>query len=622
MSLSPLSNAVLMREATRNSRRWQMYGARMAFSGLLMGSLLLGIWLSVTFGTKMMGSQSAELSWLAKTLFVVFTVFQTLLALVMTPLMVSRAIIEERTDKTIELMVLTPIRVRHLLISKIASQIMSILLIILGSLPIMGMVLSLGGVGVDELVVITMGIVVTVVLMGALSSFFGMFTESPFIATIASLFWAISLFVLLPLVHGLMSASWRASAQISPFFSNLGNWWGLLICVAYLPITLLTVEMASRMFDLRVSNAEFRHYLSMKQWLGKPMFILFICTLLLGIVVVPLSIGLSWWSATSFGAQAPTFEQIQSLPGPAIGGAVGRVLSLCFTSTLGVLATWVYLRLAMDFVDILNGIKGGGGTRRSRKKRSVGHKIWSNPILWRESRMSGLGGTWVIMASLWLIIMLFLLQSGVWVVPGGLLSIGLLNSLGAVGLAVWIAAGSFEQERRGQTLTLLMMTSMNSWRIVMGKTVALAGPSLPFLLIGGFLILVGQPYLEVWKGASAEYEWGLLRGFWGALWWGPVWFVFTQSAMILGLRMKRKGVVYSASIALVGLCIGVPAFMAWIFREVWLVAVPARLISAGLMPWATVWEQVLSIGFWSLVALILHIWLVSNLRRWGGHVDG
>ena len=40
---APISNAVLMREAARTSRRWQVYGARMGFSGALMALLLLGI---------------------------------------------------------------------------------------------------------------------------------------------------------------------------------------------------------------------------------------------------------------------------------------------------------------------------------------------------------------------------------------------------------------------------------------------------------------------------------------------------------------------------------------------------------------------------------------------------
>ena len=376
---APISNAVLMREAARTSRRWQVYGARMGFSGALMALLLLGIWASINVATDLLGGNATELSKLGRGLFVVFTILQTLLAVVMAPMMVSRAIIEERTDRTIELMVLTPIELRNLLVSKILSQILSILLIIIGALPILGMVLSLGGVGVDELVVITAGMVVTVVLMGVLGAFFSMFTESPLIATLASIIWAVALYMFMPLVHAALSGSFRVSAQFSPLFANAGNWWGLLILVSYIPVVWMILEMASRMFELKVSNAELRRYFAPQEWMMRRVGISALIWLLTSVITVPAIIGLSWWSAAAFQFATPTMSSAQSMMGPAIAGGVGRVLSLLWVMYMGTLFTWAYLRLGMDLVDLFDGMVGGKGTPALERSEALAIKSIAIP---------------------------------------------------------------------------------------------------------------------------------------------------------------------------------------------------------------------------------------------------
>ena len=101
------------------------------------------------------------------------------------------------------------------------------------------------------------------------------------------------------------------------------------------------------------------------------------------------------------------------------------------------------------------------------------------------------------MFAVWIAVMFVVFQSGLWFIPGGLLTLGILNGIAAVALAMWIAAGSFEQERARRTLILLLMSRLNSWRIVMGKAVAVAFPTMPFLILGGILIAIGHPHLNL-----------------------------------------------------------------------------------------------------------------------------
>ena len=618
---SPWSTAVLMRDGARNARRWQTYGARVGFSGFLMMMLLVGMWATVNVATNMLSTSTAELSWLGRTFYTVFTIFQTILALVMAPMMTARAIIEERTDETIELMVISPISIRSLLISKVISQVLVILLIILGGLPIMAMLLSLGGVGISEVVVFTVGIVVTVLLMGFLGAFFAMFTASPILATGASLLWALGLYIILPFVFGILASSYRGSAVFSPFFSNWGDWWGLLILVSYLPVIALLIELSARMFELRVSRAELRRYFSTDVWLGTSVLRLFLGFLFGSILWIPVTLGLSWWSSITLNWAAPTIALLMAEPAPMLLGGLGRAMALGWTMVLAVLSTWVYLRLGMDIVDALSGLSGGTGGVRSRKKKSVGHKIWRNPVLWRESRLSGWGATGVLLIVLWMLVTVGVFQTGVWIIPGGLLMLGTLNAGLAITLAIWIAAGSFEQERRSHTLTLLMMTTMSSWRIVLGKTVSVLGPSGPLLLFGGVLIVIGHPHLEMMDLGNSKIGLAIIRGFFVALWWIPVWICAVHTAHWIGLRLRRKTAVYTFSFVVVFTALGVPASIALVLRDLWFVAAPARMVSAGLMPWPNLLELVLSIILWGAIAVCLHVILTVNLRRWGGQAD-
>lgn len=619
---SPWSTAVLMRDAARNSRRWQSYGARVGFSGFLMLLLLVGMWATVNVATNMLNTATAELSWLGRTFFTVFTVFQTILALVMAPMMVSRAIIEERTDETVELMVISPISMRSLLVSKVLSQVFLILLIILGGLPIMAMLLSLGGVGISEVVVYTVGVMVTVVLMGYLGAFFAMFTSSPFIATGASLLWALMLYLALPVIYGLLASTYRGSALFSPFFSKLGDWWGLLIVFTYLPVIALLIELAARMFELRVSRAELRRYFSNEVWGGRGIFRLFLVFFVGSVLWIPVAAGLSWWSAITLNWDPFSWSLMLSQPTPVLLGGVGRVMTLVWTVILAMLGTWVYLRLGMDIVDALGGVSGGSGGTRSRKKKSVGHKIWRNPVLWRESRLSGWGATGITLIVLWILVSLGIFQTGIWIIPGGLLMLGTLNAGLGIALAIWVAAGSFERERRAHTLTLLMMSTMSSWRIVLGKTLSVLVPSGPLLLFGGVLIVLGHPHLAMMDLENVSFGLVVFRGILVALWWIPIWVTSVHISHWIGLRLRRKGAVYTFSFVAVFSALGIPASIALILRDIWFVAAPARMVSAGLLPWPNLLELVLSMILWGGIAVVLHALLTLNLRRWGGKADG
>ena len=182
--------------------------------------------------------------------------------------------------------------------------------------------------------------------------------------------------------------------------------------------------------------------------------------------------------------------------------------------------------------------------------------------------------------------MLAFFQTGIWVFPGGLLSLGILNAIAGLGLSIWAAAGSIEQERNHGTLTLLIMSTLSSWRILWGKTLAVLIPASPFLLVATVLIFLGHPHLALLDVKSANFAWVFFRGTLAAIWWIPVWFTFVHLAQWVGLRLKKRNTVYTSALSLAGVTLGTPAFVAWILKDIWILSIPARVLAAGLMPFA------------------------------------
>jgi len=138
--------------------------------------------------------------------------------------------------------------------------------------------------------------------------------------------------------------------------------------------------------------------------------------------------------------------------------------------------------------------------------------------------------------------------------------------------------------------------------------------------------VVGHPVLSMWDVVTSKETFSmwtaLARGGLSSVWLIPVWLVMVHISQLIGLRARRRSAIYTLSLACGALIIGVPAMMGWIFRDLWFLALPGRLIVPPLMLWAGIFELLISIGMWTMAAIALQALLVMNLRRWGGTVDG
>lgn len=615
MSRGPVSTAVLWREGARTSRRWQTYALRAGFSGALLGLLLFGIWASMSLQTAdwFDVSQSA---YMGRALFIAFTVIQMVIGLFMAPMMTSRAIVEERLEGTLDLLVLTPLRADALLASKVGSRLLVLLTVVLGSLPLLALVTTLGGVSVTEVVLVTVGNAVTLVVLGVLGAYFGLFTKSPVIATLAAAGWALLAFLGLPGIYGLMIGATGGAAQVSPFFASLGDWWGLLLLLTYVPTILLAWRLGTRLFQLKMANAELRRYFSDEVWGTRGVMIGGGVFVGLSLTALPLGIFMAW-SQTIAAQSASGSGWTMWL----VGGG-GRALVLLWTHGLILLGTWFYLRLGMDLVDAFEGMLDQMGRDRARRRKSRGHRIWRNPVAWREARVSAWGRGGLPLLIGWGLVLFAVAQTGLWLFPGGLLTVGAANAAAATLLTVWLAAGSIEQERRGNTLSMVLVSRMSAWRIVLGKLLALGAPTLPVMVISVPLILIGFPYLDAftsWDRADSGLvvAGSAVRGALTGVWLFAFWAAAALTAMWVALRVRNPSGAYGAAVGVVAAFVLVPTFLTWVLRDWWLAALPFRLLVPVTAPTAGPLEILASTFGLVAVAVLLFVVISLRIRSWG-----
>lgn len=610
------SSAVLWRESARTSRRWQTYATRAGFSGALLALLLFGIWASMAVTTADWVDKS-DTAWMGRVLFITFTVMQMVISLFMAPMTTARAVIEERLEGTLDLLVLTPLSAGALLGSKVLSRLLVLITVVLGSLPLLALVTTLGGVSVTEVVLVTVGNVVTLFVMGAMGAYFGLFTKSPVIASLAAAGWALLAFLGLPALYALITASTSGSAHVSPFFASAGDWWGLVLPLTWVPTILLTWVIGTRLFRLKMANAELRRYFSDDVWQTRKALIWGGVFLGLCVTVLPLGTILAWMhtSAVNGGGHVSTMIW-------ALGGA-GRALSWVWTQGLVLLCTWFYLRLGMDLVDAFEGMLGQMGRDRARRRKSRGHRIWRNPIAWREARVSAWGRGGLPLLIGWGLVLFAILQSGLWLIPGGVLTVGAANAAAALLLTCWLAAGSIEQERHGRSLEMLLVSRMSSTRIVWGKLFALMFPTLPVLLISIPLFVIGFPHLEMLfsldrSDGGSVFASAVGRGLFTSVWLLGFWLFAAMASMWVALRVRTPATAYGAAVGLVAAVILVPTFLAWVLSDWYWVSLPFRVVMPVAVKSANPFELLFSTGLFTGLGLVLFVYIAARIRAWGG----
>ncbi|MBW1877384.1 MAG: ABC transporter permease [Deltaproteobacteria bacterium] len=607
-----VSAALLLRDAARAARRWHTYALRAAFSAFLFGIVLAIIWLLTMAQSKWF--DPTDLAWAARGMFVTFGVVQVLLAALIAPFAVARAVIEEREQNTIDLLMLTHLEARQILVAKVLARVLVLLSVILGALPVLGLVVTLGGVSVVEVVAVTVHAMTTVLVLGVLGAFFAVFTRSPVIASLAALFYGFLVFVLMPMLYTSLTGDYTGMAHFSPLYGGVAqDWWALLPLLSYAPVIAMTLVLGARFYELRVSNASLRRFFNGPAWSAGAMKWGTLALVVTMVFVLPLGAIGSWY----FSIEAMDAGYSGRPWWAHLLNAASRTSVWAWCVGLLMASTWLYLRVAMDMVMMADDMLAPA-RRRTRKQREV--RVWDNPVAWREMRSK----TWRVVGPallLWMLVLIAIFQMGLWLIPGGLLGVGAVNAAAALVLTVWLGAGTIEQERREGTLEILLTSTMNAAEVVVGKALGIAVPTGLLLSLSLPMLVLGAPHLQIlFIGNGNEglgFGMALLKGLAGFFWLGGLWVVTLLGSMTMALMLRNPRHAYGVTLGGVGLFLLLPAIAAAFARGFPLVEVPARLLVPVLVARPTVWEMVVSFGVLSVVAVALFVLCCARLRKWG-----
>jgi ABC-type transport system involved in multi-copper enzyme maturation permease subunit len=140
-----LFGPMLFYELMRIARRPRYFWMRGLYALLLAGTLG---WMYMMWerGHAYDSLHAREVSAFAETFFYTFMFIQLIATAILTPAYTAGAIADEKERKTLEFLLATDLRNREIVLSKFASRVANLLLLVMAGLPILGLIQFLGGV--------------------------------------------------------------------------------------------------------------------------------------------------------------------------------------------------------------------------------------------------------------------------------------------------------------------------------------------------------------------------------------------------------------------------------------------------------------------------------------------
>jgi ABC-type transport system involved in multi-copper enzyme maturation permease subunit len=160
-----LFGPVLFYDLVRIARRKRYYVIRVLYALFLM-TMLCWVYYAYTAGTDFNSMRPDQAAQFAGSFFYMFMAVQFLVVTVVTPAYVAGAVAEEKERKTLEFLLATDLLNREIVLSKLASRLLNLMLLVLTGLPVLAGLQFLGG--VDPLLVIA-GFTATLLTVASLA---------------------------------------------------------------------------------------------------------------------------------------------------------------------------------------------------------------------------------------------------------------------------------------------------------------------------------------------------------------------------------------------------------------------------------------------------------------------
>ena len=254
--------AVSERELLRGGRRWQTWGMRALFAGVLLVFLVL-VWAAeVVDGTEATRQGIAEVG---RRLVRGYGVFQLLVLAAVTPVVVAQGVIEERDGGTLPLLAITRLAPARIVGGRLLARLVGLMLLAVAGLPMLALASSLGGVELTQIANLGLQSLAVVVTTGCLASFLGLFARGPFPAAMSVWLWCFAAWVIAPWPYSLLrmahSGSFgqtRGIGDVSPLFAvfDAQGWSIFLAPLACVPTALAALALAAAGFRAMLAGAD------------------------------------------------------------------------------------------------------------------------------------------------------------------------------------------------------------------------------------------------------------------------------------------------------------------------------------------------------------------------------
>ncbi|MDB5355295.1 MAG: hypothetical protein JWN24_1748 [Phycisphaerales bacterium] len=541
---------IFAKELRVTSRRKRSYLLRIVYLGLLLLVLLWAYGIVTAFrrfggGVAM---QNQERAMLGQVFFGFFAVFSVWVMGLIGPVLTSTAIGSERLQKTLPVLLMTPITSWQIVGGKLLSRLLVSLTLLGLSLPVLALVRLLGGVELDQMIGVMCLAVVAALSSAAIGLFYSTLLNRAYAVILLSFGTMLVMYVVAPMVVvGLMAHSMRG--QSSPNPAAIRD----VIC-AFDPYVMVAFTAVPQMFGGMSNPVLWAWCLGLH--VGLTMLLVAWSAAVLRRIARragerPLAVNPADYIPIAAAAPAPTGASGVTSPPPLPGSAS--------------LAAGASVPPPLPGPPVIVGDRTGSpvlpyrSPPTKRRKARATRDVSDNPILWREVRRPLLSRSWQrvvgLCATVGVVVIIYAMQWYNDSLSEREAQAGyafFFTAILAV-LALVISATAIAQEKEGDTWTLLLATPISGGTIVWGKALGilrrLLGPAL--LITAHFLLFTVTGVIDVRV---------FLVILWTAFSFNMVW---VATGVYFSLRCKRVTVAVILNLLVaIGVYIVFPAILA------------------------------------------------------------
>ena len=198
-NLSWLTGPIFDKELRVSSRRRRNYVLRFAYLAFLTAFLVL-VWIQAMAYSGSALYRMSRMSEAGKGIIACVIWFQFCVTQVVAAIMLSTAISDEIYNRTLGLLMTTPINSFQIVMGKLLSKLLQLILLLAISLPLLAIVRVFGGVPWSYVISSLCIALTTIIFVGSLSLFFSIFTRKAYIVIILTCVTIAAVFMLLPLM--------------------------------------------------------------------------------------------------------------------------------------------------------------------------------------------------------------------------------------------------------------------------------------------------------------------------------------------------------------------------------------------------------------------------------------